>query len=124
MARGTTAAVAVVAALMALAVSAPGRVAAASKRAELTLAPGARVGVLNLLDPDVTQSHAARRVQDGFLKTYTVNWPVGAMLVDALRERLTQLGLTTVVVEAPETLRRTREGCLLNAALDKGLPKV
>jgi hypothetical protein len=87
------------------------------------LAAGARVAVLNLLDAQVTQFHDSRRVQDSFLKTYSVTWPVGVMLMDALGERLTQLGFAPVAPPLPEALRRGRETCFLQAALAKGLPK-
>src|SRR5438105_777421 len=96
---------------------------AAQKPALLKLAAGARVGVVNLLDPEVTHFHASRQLQNSFLKTSTVGWPVGAMLMQALREGLTQMGLTPVAAAPTEALARAREACFLNAALAKGLPK-
>ena len=120
---GTAAAVAAAAVtLLALGPNADGARAAA-KPTNLQLVAGARVGVLNLLDAEVTQFHASRRIQDSFLKTYVVAWPVNGMLVEALRERLTQLGLAAVAIAAPEAIRHAREACLLNASLEKGLPK-
>lgn len=89
----------------------------------LALPPGTRVGVVNLLDPEVTHFHAARQVQDSFLKTYSMDWPVSALLLAAVADRLKLLGLSTVAVEASDELRRAREPCFLNAALAKGLPK-
>jgi hypothetical protein len=96
---------------------------AAAKPTNLQLLAGARVGVLNLLDAEVTQFHAARHIQDSFLKTYGVGWPVNGMLLEALRERLTQLGLAPVPIATPAAIRHAREACLLNASLEKGLPK-
>jgi hypothetical protein len=96
---------------------------AAQKPVNLQLNAGARVAVVNLLDAEVTHFHASRHVQNSFLKTYTVDWPVNAMLIEALRERLTQLGLVPVAAAATEALRRAREACFLDAALAKGLPK-
>lgn len=89
----------------------------------LALAAGARVGVVNLLDPQVTHFHAARQMQDSFLKTYTLDWPVAAMLMAAISERLRQQGLSAVALEAGEDLRRAREDCFLNASLVKSVPK-
>jgi hypothetical protein len=107
-----------------LAMSLPGDfVTAAQKPALLKLAAGARVGVVNLLDPEVTHFHASRDLQNSFLKTYTVGWPVGAMLMQALRDGLVQMGLTPVAAAPSEALVRAREACFLNAALAKGLPK-
>ena len=96
---------------------------AAQKPVNLQVTAGARVAVVNLLDAEVTHFHASRRVQNSFLKTYTVDWSVNAMLMEALRERLTQMGLVPVAAAATEALRRAREACFLDAALAKGLPK-
>ncbi|TLY76199.1 MAG: hypothetical protein E6K43_03225 [Gammaproteobacteria bacterium] len=100
-----------------------GTAVAAPKPADLQLSAGARVAVVNLLDAEVTHFHASRHVQNSFLKTYTVGWPVNAMLMEALRERLAQMGLVPVAAGATEALRRAREACFLDAALAKGLPK-
>jgi hypothetical protein len=89
----------------------------------LQLPAGARVGVINLLDPEVTHFHASRQIENSFLKTYTVSWQVSAMLLAVVRDRLTQLGLTAVPVGPSDELRRGRESCFLDAALAKGLPK-
>ena len=124
MARAGTPAVSAVAALGLLATGlSAGVVLGASKPANLKLASGARVAVVSLLDAEVTHFHASRRVQDSYLKTYSVNWPVNGMLMEALREHLTQLGLTAVAAGTPDSLSRARETCLLNATLAKGLPK-
>ncbi|TLY83626.1 MAG: hypothetical protein E6K41_00670, partial [Gammaproteobacteria bacterium] len=86
---------------------------AAQKPALLKLAAGARVGVVNLLDPEVTHFHASRQLQNSFLKTSAVGWPVSAMLMQALREGLTQMGLTPVAAVPTEALARAREACFL-----------
>jgi len=96
---------------------------AAQKPVNLQLTAGARVAVVNLLDAEVTHFHASRHVQNSFLKTYTMDWSVNGMLMEALRERLTQMGLVPVAAAATEALRRAREACFLDAALAKGLPK-
>jgi hypothetical protein len=101
-----------------------GSAVAAHRPANLQLIAGARVAVVSLLDADVTHFHASRRMQNSFLKTYTVDWSANAMLMEALRERLTQMGLVPVAAGATEGLRRAREACFLDAALAKGLPKV
>ncbi len=99
------------------------RAQAAPRSEQLPLPVGARVGVVNLLDAEVTHFHSAHRMQDGFLKTYPVNWSVGAMLGEALRERLTQLGFVAVPVAPGDALSRAREECFLNANLAKPLSK-
>jgi len=89
----------------------------------LTLPAGTRVGVVNLLDAEVTHFHSARQMQDSFLKTYTMGWPVAALLMASVTDRLKSLGLTALAVEPGEALSRAREDCFLNASLGKGLPK-
>jgi hypothetical protein len=96
---------------------------AAKPPAPLQLRPGSRVGVLVLLDPDVTHFHASRQIENSFLKTYTMDWAVDAMLLSAVQDRLTQLGLVPVPLGPSDEVRRAREDCFLNASLAKGLPK-
>jgi hypothetical protein len=98
-------------------------VSAARPPPALALPAGARVGVVNLLDPEVTHFHTSRQIENSFLKTYTVSWSVSAMLLAAVKDRLGQLGLTAVPVAAGDALRRARESCFLDASLAKGLPK-
>jgi len=100
-----------------------GTAVAAPKPADLQLGAGARVAVVNLLDAEVTHFHLSRHLEKSFLKTYTVDWSVHGMLMEALRERLTQMGLVPVAAAATEALRRAREACFINAALAKGLPR-
>jgi hypothetical protein len=117
----TRAAAAAIAALLSMQLSGPAP--AAEPPAVLALPAGARVGVVNLLDAELTHYHAAHRLQDSFLKTYAVSWPLHAMLMDAVTERLSQLGLAAVAIAPSEALRRAREECLLNGTPGKGLAK-
>jgi hypothetical protein len=96
---------------------------AAQKPVILELAAGARVGVMSLLDPEVTHFHASRQIENSFLKTYPLGWQVNAMLLTAVRERLAQLSLVAVALPPGDELTRAREQCFLDAALAKGLPK-
>jgi hypothetical protein len=89
----------------------------------MTLAKGARVGIVNLLDAEVTHYHASTDIQDSFLKTHFVGWPVDVMLADALKQRLGQMGLVAVLLGASESLDRGREDFFVNGSVVKGLPK-
>ena len=104
---------------------APGTVLAAkaSTPTRLELRAGARVGIVNQLDAEVTHFHAAKQIENSFLKTYPVKWPVSLMLLEAVQDRLKQLGLVAVQVATSDELLRAREHCFLDAALGKGLPK-
>jgi hypothetical protein len=101
----------------------PARLPAAHPPPSLALPAGARIGIMNLLDPEVTHFHASRQIENSFLKTYTVSWPVSPMLLAAVKDRLSQLGLVPVPVVASDAVRRARESCFLDASLAKGLPK-
>jgi hypothetical protein len=87
------------------------------------LAAGARVGVVNLLDAEVTHFHASTHIENSYLKTYPLNWSVNAMLLSLVTEHVTQLGFTAVPLAPGDMLTRARESCFLNAALAKGLSK-
>jgi hypothetical protein len=96
---------------------------AAKGPTSVALPAGSRVGVIDLLAPELTHFHGSRRLENSFLKTYGVNWPVNAMLLAAVADRLAQLGLVALSISGGEELMRTREDCFLNAQLAKGLPK-
>jgi len=100
-----------------------GAAQAAQPPLSLPLAAGARVGVLNLLDAEVTHFHGSRRLEDSYLKTYPVDWPVSAMLLGAVKPALMRLGLTAVPLAATEELSAARESCLNEAALARALPR-
>jgi hypothetical protein len=89
----------------------------------LRLARGARVGVINLLDAEVTHFHAAKALKDTALHTEPVEWSVYNMLIDALKERAGQMGLVLVPLGATNELDRARENCFLNGNFNKNLPK-
>jgi len=87
------------------------------------LPAGARVGIVSQLDAEVTHFHASKQIENSFLKTYPMKWSVSTMLLDAVQDRLKQLGLVAVAVAPSDELTRARERCFLDAALAKGLPK-
>jgi hypothetical protein len=103
-----------------LALSAP---VAARDITPLTLARGARVGVISLLDPEVTHFHSAKSIKDTALHTEPVGWSVTAMLIDALKDRAAQMGLVLVPLAVTDELDRSRESCFLNGNFNKSLPK-
>jgi hypothetical protein len=89
----------------------------------LHLPNASRVGVINLVDAEVTHFHAAVHLEDSYLKTYTLSWQVGPLLVATVSGPLIQQGLVVVPLAPSDELARARERCFLNAALARGLPK-
>jgi hypothetical protein len=90
----------------------------------LALARGARVGVINVLAPEVTHFHSAKSIKDTALHTEPVDWSAGNMLVAALKDRAAQMGLVLVPLPMSDELDRSRESCFLNGNFNKSsLPK-
>jgi hypothetical protein len=96
---------------------------AARDATPLTLVRGARVGVISLLDPEVTHFHTAKAIKDTALHTEQVNWSVATLLMDALKDRAAQMGLVLVPLSVTDELDRSRESCFLNGNFNKSLPK-
>ena len=113
----------VFAALLLLAGSMASSMAVAKGPTQLLLHKGARVGIVNLMDAEITHFHTGKVLAQGFLKTRLVNWQVDSMLSDAVSQRLTQLELVPVAVGPSDTLLRNRDEYFVNNSVLKGLPK-
>jgi hypothetical protein len=88
----------------------------------LALHEGERVGIVNLMDSEVTHLHNARALVQGFLKTLPVNWPLDAMLGEAVNEPLNKLGLVPVVLQPDDRLMLNLDDFFGNNSVAKGLP--
>ena len=113
----------VLAACLLLAGSLAAALALAKDPAQLIIHKGARVGVINMMDPEVTHFHTSKVLEQSFMKTQPVGWPVEAMLGDAVNQRLTKLELVPVPMGASEALMRNREQYFVNNSVAKGLPR-
>ena len=89
----------------------------------LTISRGARIGVVSLLDPDITHYHASGKIQDSFLKTRQVQWAVDAMFMDAVKQRITDLGLEAVAVAPTPGLERNRHEYFVDHSVLDGLSR-
>jgi hypothetical protein len=96
---------------------------AAKDATPLVLARGAHVGIISLLDPEVTHFHSAKSIKDTALHTEAVTWSISTMLSDALRDRAAQMGIVLVPLSVTDELDRSRESCFLNGNFNKSLPK-
>src|SRR5207302_1077648 len=65
---------------------------------QLLIHKGARVGVINMMDAEVTHFHTSKVLAQSFFKTQLVSWQVDSMLNDAVTQRLTQLELVPVAM--------------------------
>jgi uncharacterized membrane protein len=89
----------------------------------LPLQKGARVGIVNLLDSEVTHFHSSKVLAQSFLKTHPVKWQVDSMLTDAVMQHLTQLGLVPVPMGPSDAILHDREQVFVNNSVAKGLPR-
>ena len=87
----------------------------------LTLSRGAKVGVVTLLDPEITHYHSSNKLQDSYLKTLTVSWAVDALFFDAVKQRITQMGLEAVPVAPSDALARARQEFFIEGSVSRGL---
>src|SRR5271155_4765164 len=78
---------------------------------ELHLNSGARIGVVTVLDAEVTHFHAAPQLAGRYLKTYPVDWSVAGMLADVVQPRLAAMGLVFVALAPGDALMHAREAC-------------
>jgi hypothetical protein len=98
-------------------------VAVAKDPTQLILHKGARVGILNMMNAEITQFHTSRALSDSFFKTHLVNWQLDSMFADAVSQRLAQLELVPVPVAATDALMHDRDENFVNHSVAKGLPK-
>ena len=113
----------VFAACLLLAGSIAGPFAVAKDPIQLILHKGARVGIVNMMDAEVTHFHASKVLSESFFKTHLLNWNVDSMLADAVSQRLTQLELVPVPLGATDALMHDRDENFVNNSVAKGLPK-
>ena len=113
----------VFAACLLVAISWAAPTALAKDPTQLLIRKGARVGVINLMDAEVTHFHTSKVLAQSFLKTHPVNWQVDSMLSDAVTQRLTQLELVPIAVGPSDALLRGRDELFVNNSVAKGLPR-
>jgi hypothetical protein len=87
------------------------------------LPKGTRIGVVNILDPEIMHYHAARQTINSYVKIQPVKWNVDEMLLAALQAQPAAANLSLTPVAPTDSLLRARESCFVNAALAKGLAK-
>jgi hypothetical protein len=97
--------------------------ALAKDATQLLLRKGARVGVINLMDPEVTHYHTSKVITQSFMKTHPVTWQVDSMFADAVNARLAKLELVPVPLAPTVVLGRNRDQDFVENAPVKGLPK-
>jgi hypothetical protein len=96
---------------------------AAKPTPPLELQHGARIGLVSLLDAEITHYHAAVKLTGSSVKTQPVSWRVDLMFTEAVQTALSGLGLVAVALPPGDALRSAREACFLDANPNKPLTK-
>jgi hypothetical protein len=89
--------------------------AGSATAAELPLAipKGGRIGIIDMMTPDVTHFHIGATAVKSFLRTYRASWSVADVIDEPLIWSLTNIGLEPVSLQASELLRRQKQSWLM-----------
>jgi hypothetical protein len=88
----------------------------------LAIPPGARIGIIDMMVPDVTHFHVGRAPVNSFMRTYRGAWSTADVIDEPLIWALTNAGFEPVAVEASELLRRQRQSWIVANPQAKKLP--
>ena len=92
---------------------------AGSEPVRLQLPPEARIGILNVLAPDMTHMDVGSLRFDSFAKVYRVDWDIPDYLNRVIQSDLRARGdytFVTVAANAPQAWKQSMANSLLNAA--------
>jgi hypothetical protein len=89
---------------------------------QLSVPPGARVGIIVMLPTDITHYHVGKSAVTSFMRTYRVEWPASEVVDDQLAATLTGAGLEPVFLDPTEQLRRQRQSWIISTPLATKLP--
>ncbi|MCU0561545.1 MAG: hypothetical protein MUD16_15300 [Desulfobacterales bacterium] len=104
-------------ALLLMMVSAVG--CAGSQPVRLQLASGARIGILNVLEPQLTHMHVGALRFDGFTTLHEVDWDIPGYMNRAIENKLKARGsaiLVPLAAGAPEAWRQSTASGIIRAA--------
>ncbi|HVY79679.1 MAG TPA: hypothetical protein VG994_01750 [Steroidobacteraceae bacterium] len=93
--------------------------------AELPLAipKGGRIGIIDMMTPDVTHFHVGASQVKSFLRTYRASWSVADVIDEPLIWSLTNLGLEPVSLQPSELLRRQKQSWIMSNPQGTKLPR-
>ncbi len=89
---------------------------------DVTLPPGARVGIVVMVTTDVTHYHVGKIPQGSFMRTYRVPWSVAEIINDPLAAQVKSAGLEPVMVDASDLLRRQARPWIITTSQSARLP--
>jgi hypothetical protein len=84
-----------------------GTVAGAAEQ-PLAIPAGGRIGIIDMMTPDMTHFHVGVTAVKSFLRTYRAPWSVADVIDEPLIWSLTNAGLEPVAVQSTELMRRQK----------------
>lgn len=97
--------------------------AATAVELPLAIPAGGRIGIINLMTPDVTHFHVGETQLKSFLRTYRATWSVAEVIDQPIILSLTTAGLEPVMLDPPEELRREKHDWIISNPQDSKLSR-
>jgi hypothetical protein len=93
--------------------------------AEMALAipKGGRIGIIDLVRPEVAHFHVGATEVKSFLRTYSAPWSVAEVIDDPLIQSLTSTGLKPVTLYPTERLTREKQSWIVSKPTADGLAR-
>jgi hypothetical protein len=89
---------------------------------DVTLPPGARVGIIVMVPTDITHYHVGKNPQGSFMRTYRVAWPAAEVIDDPLAAQVKSAGLEPVFLDPSDVLRRQARQWIIMTSQAARLP--
>jgi hypothetical protein len=89
----------------------------------LAIPAGGRIGIIDMVRPDVTHFHVGATPVKSFLRTYRAAWSVADVIDKPLIASLTGMGLKPVSLQASDLLRREKQSWLVSKPTSEKLPR-
>jgi hypothetical protein len=89
---------------------------------DVTLPPGARVGIIVMVPTDITHYHVGKNPQGSFMRTYRVAWPAAELIDDPLAAQVKGAGFEPVFLDPSDVLRRQARQWIIMTSQAARLP--
>jgi hypothetical protein len=96
---------------------------AVAAEVDLAIPKGGRIGIIDLVRPEVAHFHVGATSVQSFLRTYPATWTVAQAIDDPLMQSLTSAGLTPVSLAPTERLTREKQSWIVSKPTSDGLPR-
>lgn len=99
--------------------------ASSAVAADLALAipAGGRIGIIDMVRPDVTHFHVGATQVQSFLRTYPATWSTADVIDEPLMRSLIDAGLEPVSLPASDLLRHQRQSWFVSKPESQKLPR-